>query len=241
MATPETAPPGTFEAAWQRAAEVPGWCTPEQARALWDAAGRLPGASTVLEIGSHQGRSTIVLASALQASGGTVIAVDPFVEGRLFGGQTTRGLFEKHLVEAGVTEVVELQVAYSTELRPRWDKPLALVYVDGKHDFWTVRDDLRWGDHLPEGGDLLIHDAFSSIGVTLGLIVTYGLSVRWSFVERTGSLALFRRRKPTTADRLRMLAQLPWWVRNVGIKVLLRLRLRGVARAFGHAGAYDPY
>jgi hypothetical protein len=241
MSSAQSLPTTGFEAAWRVASEVPGWCTREQALALWNAASALPPGSSVLEIGSHKGRSTLVLAQAMQPSGGTVHAVDPFIEGRLFGGQSTRQLFEQHIGSAGLSEVVELHPEYSGVLRPQWTAPIQLLYVDGKHDYWTVRDDLRWGEHLPPGGEMLVHDAFSSIGVTLGLIISVLLASDWVYVERTASLALFRRGRPTPADRLRVLAELPWFVRNVGIKVLLRLRLYRVARAFGHHGEYDPY
>lgn len=195
----------------------------------------------MLEIGSHKGRSTLVLAQAVKAGGGTVHAVDPFIEGRLFGGQTTRLTFERNLAEAGLTGDVILHPEFSRALRPTWELPLDLIYVDGKHDYWTVRDDLRWGQHLPPGAEMLVHDSFSSIGVTLGLIVSVLLASDWVYVERTGSLALFRRQRPSASDRGRVLRELPWFVRNVGIKVLLRLRLRAVARAAGHEGDYDPY
>jgi hypothetical protein len=241
MSSAQPLPTAGFDAAWAIASQVPGWCTREQALALWDAATALPAGSSVLEIGSHKGRSTLVLAQAMQVSGGTVHAVDPFIEGRLFGGQSTRQLFEQHIAGAGLADVVELHAEYSGVLRPQWSRPIQLLYVDGKHDYWTVRDDLRWGEHLPAGGQMLVHDAFSSIGVTLGLIMSVLLASDWVYVERTASLALFRRGRPTTADRLRVLSELPWFVRNVGIKVLLRLRLRRVARAFGHDGEYDPY
>ena len=39
----------------------------------------------------------------------------------------------------------------------------------------------------------------------------------------------------------RILRELPWWARNVVVKILLRLRLRAVARHLGHDGPYDPY
>ena len=46
----------------------------------------------------------------------------------------------------------------------------------------------------------------------------------------------------TSRDRLRIVGRAPWWVRNVVVKVLLRLRLRWLAGAlFGHGGPYDPY
>ena len=45
-----------------------------------------------------------------------------------------------------------------------------------------------------------------------------------------------------TREAARILGELPWWVRNVAVKVLLRLRLRPLARVlFGHRGPYDPY
>ena len=67
-----------------------------------------------------------------------------------------------------------------------------LLYVDGKHDYWTVRDDLRWADRVPTGGTVLVHDAFSSFGVTLGLLRTLATSSDLAYVGRTGSLARLR-------------------------------------------------
>lgn len=230
-----------FARAWEKADRVPGWLTRDQGRLLHDEAWRLGPGPVALEIGSHQGRSTIVLASALRERGGRLIAMDPFVEGRLFGGTPTRTKFEQHLREAAVEDAVELVADYSTKARPSWDRPLDLLYIDGKHDYWTVSDDLRWSVHLPEGAAVLIHDSFSSIGVTLGLLRHALGSRTLAYESRAGSLALFRVRRATSRDRLRMLAQLPWWIRNVGIKVLLRLRLRPLARLVGHDSPYDPY
>jgi hypothetical protein len=35
---------------------------------------------------------------------------------------------------------------------------------------------------------------------------------------------------------------MPWWIRNVLVKVLLRLKLRPVAKVvFKHDSPYDPY
>ena len=59
--------------AWTQASDVPGWLKEGQARLLWDEALALPPGNTVLEIGSHQGRSTLVLGHAARVSDGTVI------------------------------------------------------------------------------------------------------------------------------------------------------------------------
>jgi predicted O-methyltransferase YrrM len=232
---------GGFAAAWALARDVKGWLTEGQARLLYDEARRLPAGARVLEIGSHAGRSTIVLAAAVEPDGGRVTAVDPFVEGRLFGGAATRQRFEDNVSGAGVRDAVDLVVDYSTALRPQWSTPFDLLYIDGKHDYWTVSDDLRWAEHLPDDGVVLVHDSFSSLGVTLGLLVHVLPSRTLAYERREGSMALLRRRRPGLRDRARVLAELPWWIRNVFIKVLLRLRLRPVARLFGHDSPYDPY
>lgn len=217
-----------FETTWAAAQQVPGWLTVEQGRALWDAAARVPAGGTIVEIGSHRGRSTTVLASAAAAAGATVVAIDPFIDGALFGGAATRLQFERNIARAGLADAVDLRVAPSTGLRPLWDRPLDLVYVDGKHDYWTTSDDLRWARFLPAGGRLLMHDTFSSIGVTAAVLlhVLPGRTLR--YVSRTGSLAAFEVRAPSRADRLRILRELPWFLRNVVIKVGLRVvRLTG--------------
>jgi predicted O-methyltransferase YrrM len=230
-----------FSSAWASVADVPGWLTEGQARMLWDAVCRLGPGMTVVEIGSHQGRSTIILGHAARTVGARVVAIDAFVDGRLFGGSSTRDLFEANIKAAGLTDVVELVVGYSTKLRPSWDRPFDLLYVDGKHDYWTYADDLRWSAHMPAGGEILVHDCFSSIGVTAGTVVKVLAGSRYTYVDRSRSLARFTVRRPGLADRWRVVAQLPWFAGNVGLKVLLRLRLRRVAGWFGHHGRYDPF
>lgn len=236
-----TAGSSSFDTAWRAAADVPGWCTRDQARALYDAVARLPGGGSVVEIGSHQGRSTVVLAHAARSAGARVTAVDPFVSGRMFGGAATRAKFERTITSAGVDDVVTLEADYSRAVRRRWSGPVDVLYVDGKHDYWSVVDDLRWGEHVVPGGEVLVHDAFSSVGVTLGLLRAVALGRGWTYVDRTGSLARLRRTPPTVGDRARVLAELPWFTRNVVVKVLLRLRLRPLTRLLGHDAPHDPY
>jgi predicted O-methyltransferase YrrM len=240
-AAAEASSPRGFETAWAAAQSVPGWLKEGQARMLFEEAARLADGARVVEIGSHRGRSTIILAAAVKPRGGRVTAIDPFVEGRLFGGQQTRRSFEENVTAAGVRDAVDLVVDYSTRLRPEWSEAFDLLYIDGKHDYWTLSDDLRWARHLPPGAAVLVHDSFSSIGVTLGLLAHVLPSRTLAYERRSDSMALLRRRRVGLRDRTRVLAQLPWWIRNVGIKVLLLLRLRPLARAVGHDSPYDPY
>lgn len=231
----------SFDEAWALADAIPGWLTRDQGQALWNAARRLPPGARIVEIGSHQGRSTVVLAAAVRDTGTKIVAIDPFVEGRLFGGVKTQAKFEANLTRAGLRDIVELAVDYSTRLRPSWHDPIDLLYIDGKHDYWTFTDDLRWSQHLTPGADIFVHDSFSSFGVTSGLLARVLPSRQYVYLDRTGSLARLRRGRPTARDRARIARELPWFARNLGIKVLLRLRLRPVARLFGHTSVYDPY
>ena len=228
-----------FATVFGQVRQIGGWLTEAQARTLWDEARRVPAGGLVVEIGSHQGRSTVVLAAA--APQARVVAIDPFVGGAMFGGLATRDRFQANLERTGLAGRVELRQAKSTTLRPSWTEPISFLYIDGKHDYWTLSDDLRWSEFLPDGARVCIHDAYSSIGVTLGLLRHVLPSRRLRYLDRTGSLARFEVGAVSRADRLRILAELPWWLRNVGIKVLLRLRLYPLARLAGHHDRADPY
>ena len=227
-----------FEAVWSRADAIPGWLTRDQAASLWNAASSVPESGTVLEIGSHLGRSALVLASARR---GRLVAVDPFPAEWRYGQPGTREHFEANLAAAGVRDRVDLRVARSTDLRRSWTEPIDLLYIDGKHDARTVSDDLRWSSYVRDGGVVLVHDAFSSLGVTVGLLWRVLPRRDLRYIGRVGSLARFERARPDTASRRRFLAQLPWWVRNLVVKVLLRLRLTLLARLLGHHDTADPY
>ena len=225
-----------FASAWRHADAVEGWLTEQQARVLYDAA-RAVAPAHVVEIGSHLGRSTIVLA----ASGARVTAVDPFPGDWRYGRADTEARLRSHLARAGVAGHVDVRVATSRAAREVWDLPVRLVYVDGKHDVWSCRDDLRWSRFLQPGDLLLVHDAFSSLGVTLAVLHDCVTTSRHRYVGRTGSLARFEVARPSLRDRCRVLRELPWFARNLVVKVLLRLRARPVAALLGHRDTADPY
>jgi len=182
----------------------------------------------------------VVLASGL-AVGGRVMAVDPFDADWRYGAPDTHTRLLEHLTAAGVVGKVDVVAATSRAARASYEGVVGLVYVDGRHDYRTVRDDLTWAARVPDGGVVLVHDAFSSIGVTLALLRTLPVARRLAYTGRTGSLARFEARRPRGGERWRALRELPWWGRNVVVKVLLRLRLRRVARLLGHELAADPF
>jgi hypothetical protein len=92
---------------------------------------------------------------------------------------------------------------------------------------------------------MLIHDSFSSIGVTLAILRLLALGSRFRYTGRSGSLAEYRRQdlggRQRVRNALRQMAELPWFARNVAIKVAIVLKVPRVARLLGHDSPHWPY
>lgn len=234
-------PEVTFEHAWDIADTIAGWLTPDQGRLLWDSVMATPAGSTIVEIGSHKGRSTVVLGLAAQSRGSRVVAIDPFVDGQMFGGAATRSVFEANVSRAGLEEVVDLMPMPSRDARGDWQAEIALLYIDGKHDYWTVVDDLRWTHYLAPHARVLIHDSFCSVGVTSALIDRVLLRGEMRYLGREGTMAVFDVAATGHSERQEMLRQMPWFARNVVIKAARRTRATPVLRALKHDSPVDPY
>lgn len=226
---------------WEYIDAVPGWLTEAQGAALRSAVRALRPGATVLEIGAHRGRSTLVLATARPDV--RVVTIDPFIRTRLLPGPQVQAELRSNLTRFGVADRVRIVPVTSGQARQLLSGPFDLLWIDGRHDIVSLHLDLWWTRCLPIGAPVLIHDAFSSIGVTSGLIIDQlSPSSRLRYLHRVGSLAHFTHETASRHSRLRFAANLCWWLRNVTIKVLLRLRLRRVAQVvFDHHISADPF
>ena len=248
-----TGAPASFKAVWNRAGAVEGWLTPEQGWELFNAARNLGPGATIVEIGSFRGRSTIVLAMAAPDDA-EVVAIDPHGGGDRGPGEIApdaargdadRAVFADNLAEAGVAHRVRHVRKLSSDALDDVSGPADLLFVDGAHRLGPARADIvRWGDRVTTGGTMLVHDAFSSVGVTLALLTTTAISRRWRYIVRVGSLAEYLRADLSASERLtdaiRHAAQLPWFARNLAIKCLIVARLGRLTRLLGHRGGW-PY
>ncbi len=220
-------------------ADVEGWLTPAQATRLWESAAALTDGSRAVEIGSYRGRSAIVLAMGAPR-GAEVIAIDPHagndrgpqqIEGTTTEGERDHAAFRANLERAGVSDRVRHLRLPSQDALAEVPGDVDLLYVDGAHRYRPAREDLaRWGARVRPGGRMLVHDAFSSIGVTLAIVRLLLAGRNFRYEGRTGSLAEYTRvpvaGAPRVRNALRQIAQLGWFGRNVGIKLLIVLRLR---------------
>ena len=251
----DEATPSDFVAVMQQVADVEGWMSLDQAGTLHDAAARCPADGRIVEIGSFQGRSTIVLASAAVA-GAEVIAIDPHA-GNDRGPQEIDGFgdeansdhdaFNTNLAAAGVADRVRHLRKFSNDALADVPGDIDVLYIDGAHRFGPARADIQqWGAKVVDGGTMLIHDSFSSVGVTGAIMSELLFGGRFRYVRRSRSLAVYRAKsemssKTRVANALRQLAQLPWFVKNLLLKALLSIGLGKLFKLVGRPAPEWPY
>ncbi len=235
-------------------AEVEGWMTDGQARLLWDAAGRVADGGRIVEIGSFRGRSMVVLARSA-APGVELVAIDPHagndrgpqeIDGYVEEAAEDHEVFLANLAAAGVGERVTHVRKMSDEAHVDVADPIDLLYIDGAHRYGPARADIRdWGARVADGGTMLIHDSFSSVGVTLAIGRQLFLGSRWRYVGRSESMTEYRRErlrpKARVANAVHQALELPWFARNVLIKALIVAKLGRVTRLLGHDPTTWPY
>ena len=133
---------------------IEGWLEDDEADLLLAAAASAMAHGDgypIVEIGSYCGRSTVVLASAVNALAPTnrVYAIDPHegmvgaMDQGLTAGGGTLERFQRNLIAAGVADVVEVIQRYSFEVD--WTGPIGMLLVDGLHDYENVARDF---DHF---------------------------------------------------------------------------------------------
>jgi hypothetical protein len=244
-----------LEAVSSLIADVDGWLSPDQTARLYAAAAATRSGQQIVEIGSFRGRSTIVLAGAAP-DGVDIVAIDPHA-GNDRGPQEIRGyhteaagdhaVFTANLAAAGVGERVRHVREFSDGAQGAVIGPITVLYIDGAHRFAPARQDIRrWGARIEAGGTMLIHDSFSSVGVTMAICRELMFGRRFRYIGRSRSLAEYRSDlgdggMAMTANAARQLAQLPWFAKNIAVKVMLTLRLGAVMSRFTGRRPEWPY
>jgi len=147
---------------------VNGYLCPREPELLFTLAKQCKGKGVIVEIGSWQGKSTICLGlGSLEGEMLPIYAIDPhegILEGRNVGKQTLES-FKKNIQKAGITSIVTPLVMTSHNAVKKVKKPIELLFIDGAHDYKSVKQDFEnWFPKVIDGGVIAFHDTVSWVG-----------------------------------------------------------------------------
>jgi len=144
--------------------KVQGWLRYTEGAFLYRAAKQVSGRGVIVEIGSWKGKSTIWLAKGSKdGSKVKIYAIDPHTgspEHRdRYGDVWTFPEFKRNIEEAGVDDIVLPVVKTSREASKNWNYPVEFMFIDGAHDYDSVKTDFElWYPHIIYGGVIAFHD-----------------------------------------------------------------------------------
>lgn len=176
---------------------VEGSTSDEELAFLAECVSELKKDDTVVEVGSHRGRSAIAMGKVAQMNGARVYAIDPHlpfvgVNGREFGPADLDYMY-RALVENGVGESVFVVSLQSTQAARAWDdSSVSLLFLDGDHSAEAVRADVEaWSSKIRIGGVIAFHDSYlDGVKACIDKLISSEL---WSRVGEVGSIVAIRR------------------------------------------------
>ena len=124
----------------------------------------LPDLRAIVEVGSYCGRSTVVLGSVVKAMRPTarVWAIDPH-DGKLGAADRFVAVapslekLKANVAAAGLKDSVE--IVHSAPWLVEWNEPIALLLIDGLHDYANVAKDFsHFEPSIPDRGYVAFHD-----------------------------------------------------------------------------------
>ena len=129
---------------------------------LLDGSSREIVAGTIVEIGSMDGCSSMVLGRVARDNGGRLYCVEP----------RPRGRWRRNIAELGLESVVELIQAMSPWIDPALlpPGPIDFLLIDGDHRCSrAIADYVFWGRYVRAGGRIAFHDIDGGKGVAAGI------------------------------------------------------------------------
>ena|GEM_PF-556169 len=184
--------------------QIEGWLEDEEADLLIAATARaltsLPAPHNIVEVGSYCGRATVVMGRVAQqvAPAAQIYAVDPH-DGRV--GALDVGLqqraptlerFQRNIALADLDATVKVLQHTTAEIT--WAQPVALLLVDGLHDYANVaRDFFRFDEWLVAGGFVAFHDYASYYPGVLAFVNELLAAGHYRKVQQAGSMILLQK------------------------------------------------
>jgi predicted O-methyltransferase YrrM len=126
----------------------------------------------ICEIGVWKGKSSYIFATAIKNRRGSLYSIDPF-DGD--GDSASKDSYQEQIKQMpvsllqnfqdtmrkhGLLESVKILPYLSSEARKKFEgNKIDLLFIDGNHDYESVKEDyLLWSDLIVSGGALVLHD-----------------------------------------------------------------------------------
>lgn len=175
-----------------------GHVSPAEMELLFRLASEVSPSGRIVEIGSFQGRSTVCLGLGAKQAGAQVWAIDPHedcqVDDRTHYGMENHAALLRNLTEHDLGATVRVVAVPSLDAVIGWFADLDSVFIDGNHDYQSVRNDLiEWSLLIKADGKLLVHDTsghFPSVTQALDEFLAYGY---WKRVDQIDATAVLER------------------------------------------------
>lgn len=142
---------------------IEGWLGNEVGEFLYKTAKRVSGKGVIVEVGSWKGKSTVWLAKGSKGNRVKVYAIDPHTGSpehvKKYGKIWTFEEFKRNIKNAGCEDIVIPIIKTSEDAAREWNKPIEFTFIDGAHDYESVKLDFElWFPHVIEGGIMAFHD-----------------------------------------------------------------------------------
>jgi len=148
----------------------PGLLSRREGIALFKLARSLPDSGLMVEIGCYAGLSTAFLLEGAKKNKAFLYSMDPFdseLQSQLqdatnFTVNTKKvdlHTVEMRLKRHGLENFLLIQ-GFSFDIVQQWDKAIHLLWIDGNHEYESVRYDyLRWEPFIYRDGIIAFHDS----------------------------------------------------------------------------------
>lgn len=146
--------------------------------------------SVMLEIGAFKGKSTAWLAEVARRQSRHLVSIDPLVE-------DSAEVFRETVQRFAIEEVATLHQAFSHDVGKGWDTPIDFLWIDGAHDYESVKQDvLDFTPHVRPGGYVVFDDINdgSFPGLVRAVDETIKRDARFEHLGEIKNTGLYRRR-----------------------------------------------
>src|SRR5450756_904266 len=126
---------------------IDGWLFEAETVLLYELARQADPKGVIVEIGSWKGKSTVCMAKGAEAGkSAKIYAIDPHIgseEHHVDGKKVwTFDQFKANIARMGVADRITPIVKTSVAAAKDFDQPVSLIFIDGAHDFDSVKEDL---------------------------------------------------------------------------------------------------